>query len=188
MKLSASDLHRVGKQLIFLVFAILFALTLSMLGRDYLKKMEEKEHAAKKSLYLVQDKVRQARQENSQVPQAAYASIVARGAFREFKRIDLVEHLESAEPMLFDLQYSLLPRRKVSASGHLLLHLNRAHFQLSLLHEGRLLDFLDFLKTQKSGIPLFSGCGIERRSIRPALGPNLKAECTVIWVTLEDEK
>jgi hypothetical protein len=188
MKLSASDLPLLGKQLALLVFAILFSLTLSIIGRDYLGKMQEKAHAAEKSLIRIEDRIRQARQGDSQVPQAAYARMTDRGAFREFKRIDLVEELEKAEPMLFDLQYSLFPARKISPSGHAELNLNRAHFQLGLLHEGKLLDFFDFLKEQKNGIPLFPGCGIERLSVRPALEPNLKAECTVIWMTMEEGK
>jgi hypothetical protein len=76
----------------------------------------------------------------------------------------------------------------VRASGQFLLHLDQANFQLSLIHEGKLLDFLDFLQAQKNGIPLFAGCGIERISSHPVLEPNLKAGCTVIWMTLEDEK
>ncbi len=188
MKLGKSDFPLLGKPLLLLVFAILFALTLSILGRSYLGKMEGKAYSAEKSLLLAEDKIRQARRESSAVPQAAYARMEESGAFREFKRIDLVEQLEKAEPMLFDLQYSLFPRQKVRTSGHFMLNLNRVNFQLSLLHEGKLLDFLDFLEAQKNGVPLFAGCGIERLSTRPALEPNLKAECTVIWMTLEDEK
>lgn len=187
MKLKKSDLPLLGKSLAFLVFAMLLSLTSSILARQFLRKMEDKAHASEKSLVMMEDRIRQARQGGMGASRAAYTKLSERGAFREFKRIDLVEHLERIGPMLRDLQYSIFPRQTISTSG-LAMNLNRAHFQMSLLHEGKLLDFLDALESQKNGIPLIAGCGIERISDHPAFESNLKAECTVIWMTLEEEK
>ncbi|HQT26697.1 MAG TPA: hypothetical protein PLK99_08910, partial [Burkholderiales bacterium] len=104
--------------------------------------------------------------------------------------LDLVEHLDEAGSSVFNMQYSVSPQEKIPGSGPYSLNVNRATVNLDLLHEGRLLDFLDKLEAETKGLYLVEGCSVERIAGESAIGfePHLKAGCTLIWVTLEAVK
>jgi hypothetical protein len=59
--------------------------------------------------------------------------------------------------------------------------------QLSLLHEGELLNFFDALRREANGIFLLQGCRIERIDPTQQLryAPQLNAECALDWLTLK---
>lgn len=192
MKFIREDLPRLARPIAVFVGALVLATAAPVIGQGLLKKMDAEDSAAEKSLSLANERVRQARreQENLGSYRASYGNLVKMGFIGSFRRIDLVERLEETESSLFDMQYSISPRQKVPASDFFALSVDRVVFQLSLLHEGRLLDFIGSLETGSNGISLVAGCNTER--IREASGmsyePHLKAGCTVIWATLEGLK
>ena len=192
MKFTREDLPRLARPIAALAGALVLSTAAPVIGQGLLQKMDREDAAAEKALSRANDRIRQAKreQENLNSYRASYGRLVKLGFVGSFRRIDLIEHLEKTESALFDMQYSISPRQKFPVSDFFALSADRVVFQLSLLHEGRLLDFIDSLEAGSNGIPLVAGCNIER--IREAVGmgyePHLKAGCTVIWATLEGVK
>jgi hypothetical protein len=60
---------------------------------------------------------------------------------------------------------------------------------LQVLHEGQLVQFLDGLRRDSESLGIVDRCSVERvgsgRDLRYA--PQLKATCTVEWVTLQEK-
>lgn len=188
MKPVREDFPLLAKPLVFLLMAAFWAVTAPIMGQRFLHRMNEEESSAEKALSRANDMIRQVARELAHLDayRKSYARLVEEGAFGDFRRIDLVEHMEKSGPHLFDLQYSISPRQKMQASDLFALSVNRAVFRLNLLHEGGVLDFLGSLDALKSGIPLVAGCAVERVADAGRLTdePHLRAECTVIWVTM----
>ena len=192
MIFTREDVPRLARTIAVFFGVLVLATGAPVIGQSLLKKMGREDAAAEKALSLANDGIRQAKreQENLNSYRASYGRLVKMGFIGSFRRIDLIEHLEKTESSLFDMQYSISPRQQFPVSDFFALSVDRVVFQLSLLHEGRLLDFIDSLEAGSNGIPLVAGCNVER--IREAAGmgyePHLKAGCTVIWATLEGLK
>lgn len=192
MIFTREDVPRLARPIAVFFGALVLATGAPVIGQSLLKKMGREDAAAEKALSRANDGIRQAKreQENLNSYRASYGRLVKMGFIGSFRRIDLIEHLEKTESSLFDMQYSISPRQQFPVSDFFALSVDRVVFQLSLLHEGRLLDFIDSLEAGSNGIPLVAGCNVER--IREAAGmgyePHLKAGCTVIWATLEGLK
>ncbi len=192
MKFTRKDLPRLARPMSAFFGALALATAALVIGQGLLKKMDREEAAAEKALSRANDGIRQAKreQENLGSYREAYGRLAKVGFIGSFRRIDLIEKLEETESSRFDMQYSISPVQQFPMSDFFALSVDRVVFQLSLLHEGRLLDFIDSLEAGSNGIPLVAGCNVER--IREAAGmsyePHLKAGCTVIWATLEGLK
>lgn len=187
MKLGKDDFSPLAWPIAIFLGAIVFALAVPIAAEQFLHNKVMDASGAEKALAEANDRIREAKRdrENQSSYQASYGRLVDRGVIGDFQRLDLVEQLKKID---FDMQYSISPQQKIPASEFFALEVNRAIFRLNLLHEGKLLDFLDALEAQTKGIPLVEGCGIERIGMAGGNEPHLKAVCTVSWVTLESLK
>ncbi|MBY0578770.1 MAG: hypothetical protein K2P57_06965 [Burkholderiales bacterium] len=190
MKLTKEDFPSLAWPLACFLGSVAFAVAAPMAAQKFLQKMVVEESGAEKALSVAGNRIREAKRDRDNLSsyQAAYRGLVKRGMVGDFQRLDLIEQLEKIGSSLFDMQYSISPRQKIPVSDSFELNVNRAVFQLSLLHEGRLLDFFDVLEAQTRGLPLIEGCGIERIGTSTGYEAHLKAVCTVSWVTLESLK
>lgn len=130
-----------------------------------------------------------------------YRSLADRGLIGLERRLEWVEHIAQIKNArrLIDIQYELAPQRPVDAAvlpsgslagGHEFLT-STMTLQMQLLHEDDLLGFINDLATSVQAFLHVRGCRVERipRGTQER-GPSaqLKAECTIDWITLREKK
>lgn len=126
-----------------------------------------------------------------------YQNLLARGIVGEERRLDWVEGIERIreQQQIFSMRYTISPQKNFSAAPNLTaqnfeLKASDMALELNLLHEGKLLGFLDDLRRESVGFYLVDHCKVER--IAPAVemryAPQLKAECLLNWLTLQEKK
>lgn len=120
------------------------------------------------------------------------------GAEQRLDWIELINHIKTTR-RISKLDYDFAPQRKIDAAllpegaeaGGMRLMTSQMHLRLSLLHEGELLGFLDDLRTTAPALIQVRVCNLARSMPDPAdsaqhgIRPQLKAECTVEWITLK---
>lgn len=192
MILKREDLPELAGPMVIFLCASFVALAVPIMSKHYLQETILEEARAEKALFDANESVRKAKEEAESLAafEASYGALVKRGGIGDFGRLDFIENLDEAGSRLFDMQYSVSPRKHVPTSGFFSLNVNRVVLSLAVLHEVRLLDFLDTLAAKTKGIPLVEGCSMERMAgvSTVAFEPHLKAECTEMWVTLEAVK
>lgn len=127
-----------------------------------------------------------------------YRSLAERGVIGPDRRLDWVETVENLgrKHGLFSVRYNLEAQKPLeapaaaAARGGFEISISRMTLDVSALHEGQLLDFLNDIKQQSQGLTLVEGCNIVRtgtgRELRYA--PQIQANCSVGWVTLREKK
>lgn len=116
-----------------------------------------------------------------------YRDIAARGYVGEERRRDWIEQIRKikAKRKLIDIRYELAmpqPDSNVGKAGIELIASNmKLHMQL--LHEEDLLNFLDDLRHSAPAYLRIRSCNVERLSAIENSAAQLKAECSIDWVT-----
>lgn len=181
------DFRRIASAFAVFVGAVAVAGALLIAGQRFLQKAILEESGAERVLDDARERVSRAKreQENLGKYQAAYRDLVKNRIVGEFNRLDLIEYLDEIGSAHFDMQYSISPQQEIRAPEFFTLQTDRVALHLSLLHEGRLLEFFDELKAK--GLPVVEGCSIERMTEADNLNyePHLRVSCTVTWVTLK---
>ena len=192
MILRKTDWPRLLWPFFVLILAAVLSFALPFMSHRVLDRMILEESAAQKALFDADERITEAKRARQSMAtyMAAYQDLQRRGVFEEFKRIDLLEEISDAGNALFSMTYSISPQQKIKSSYPFVLDANRVQLDLGLLHEGRLIDFFDSIRTRTKGIPLAEGCDLERIEGGGELAyePHLEAKCTVVWITLEDLK
>lgn len=124
-----------------------------------------------------------------------YLDLQGLGFIGPENRINWLDALRAANQQLglFGVDYAIdaqQPSLLSIETGNYRLMESDMSVQLALLHEGDLLKFLDALNTQRAGIFTVRDCGLKRTSgnvFDPVLRPNLNAECTLSWLTLQEK-
>lgn len=118
--------------------------------------------------------------------------------------IELINHIKTTR-RIARLDYEFSPQRKIDATllpegadaGGMSIMTSQMHLQLSLLHEGELLGFLDDLRTAAPALIQVRACSLARSvrnsddlvdSAQRGIKPQLTAECTLEWLTLKASK
>lgn len=119
-----------------------------------------------------------------------YRALQDSGFIGPGQRVNWVDGLRLAaeDARLPGVQYQIgaeaaLPASPPGAVG--LMH-SPMTIDLQLLHEGDLLRFLRALEARRAGVFLLEGCSLERLGATgepPRAEANLRAECTLSWVT-----
>lgn len=203
MKLDAKDLKR-------LQWAIAFLVIMSLVGggsvwtTQQLKRSSEKTYqeasAARKD---IQTKLARAREEEQELRDKIirFQALKARGYVGPEQRLDWVEaiaRIKSAR-RIFKLDYEFAPQRPVdaavlpggAAAGGFEIMASQMRLQMQLLHEGELLGFLAALRETVQAVIQIRSCAIERiapGNIERGNNAQLKAECTLEWITLREGK
>ena len=126
-----------------------------------------------------------------------YQGLIQRGVIGPGQRLEWVEAVESLAKSnnLFSINYKLESQRALEAPAAIPaqsgfeVRTNPMTLELTVLHEGQLVQFLDGLRREIEGVGIVDRCKVERvgtgRELR--YGPQLKAACTLEWVTLREK-
>lgn len=207
MKFDGEDLKRLQWAIAFLVIMTLVGVA-SVWTTQQLKTSSEKAvHEATTARRDIQSKLSRAREEEQELRDkiARFQALKAQGYIGPEKRLDWIETLARIKTSrrIFKLDYEFAPQRRLDASilpgggaaGNFELMSSQMRLQIHLLHERELLDFIadlrtDLRKTVEALVHVRS-CTIER--LVPSTADRgskaqLKAECTLEWITLKEGK
>lgn len=202
MKLNAKDFKR-------LQWSIAFLVLMALIGGGSLwsvlmlqKSGETNNKRALAARLEIQGKLARARDEEQELRDkiGRFQALRDRGYIGEEKRLDWVETIARIKKArrLSKLDYEFAPQRLADASilpggasaGGFEIVSSEMKLRLHLLHEGELLDFLAELRKAVQAIIQVRSCVIEPITDRAIRGNNaqLKADCTLEWVTLKEGK
>ncbi len=132
---------------------------------------------------------------------ALFNQLRTRGIIGQEERLDWVEQIAriKAKRRLLDLQYELSPQHAVDdtllsagpTAGEYEFMASTMKLKMTLLHEDDLLGFLDDLRSAVHARLLVRECTIDRSvpSQDPSgLAGQLRAACTIEWITLREKK
>lgn len=202
MKLDAKDFKRLQWAIVFLL--IMAALgAASVFSALQLKASSEKSfREATAARREVQTKLARAREEQAELHDkiTRFQALRDRGYIGAEQRLDWIEAIAriKAARRLFKLDYDFAPQRPADASilpggasaGGFDIMSSQMRLQAHLLHEGELL-LLDDLRNAVQALIQIRSCSMERIASRPSdrtTGAQLKAECTLEWITLREAK
>ena len=130
-----------------------------------------------------------------------FQALKSRGVIGPEQRLDWVETIAriNTARRIFKLDYDFAPQRPVDASilpggaagGGFEIMASQMRLQIQLLHEGELLAFLAELRDTVQALVQVRSCAIERitrDSTERGSNAQLKAECTLEWITLREGK
>ena len=208
MTLDAKDLKR-------LQWAIAFLILMSLVGGGAVWTTEQMKKSSNQALLEataarkdVQAKLARARDEQQELAEklSRFQALKTRGLIGPERRLDWVEAIARIKTArrIFKLDYEFAPQRRVDASilpgdaaaGGFEIMSSQMRLQIHLLHEGELLAFLADLRTGLRNNPvealvLVRSCAIERLAPGTAdrgSKAQLKAECTLEWITVKERK
>lgn len=203
MKLDAKDFKRLQWALAFLAAMILvgggsvwFTRQLNIAG----ERSAREAAAARKD---IQTRLARASEEENELRTKIdrFKALEARGYIGPERRLDWAEAIAriKAARRIFKLDYEFAPQRPVDASilpggasaGGFEIMASQMHLQVQLLHENELLGFLAELRDAVQALVQVRSCTMERLPPDSADRGNkaqLKAECTLEWITLKDAK
>lgn len=202
MKLGAKDFKRLQWSIAFLVLMALIGggslWSVLMLQKGGEKNIKQ----ASAARLEIQGKLARARDEEQELRDkiGRFQALKDRGFIGEEKRLDWVEIIAriKAARRLSKLDYEFAPQRLVDASilpggasaGGYEIVSSQMKLRLNLLHEGELLDFLAELRNAVQAMVQVRSCIIEPITDRAIRGNNaqLKADCTLEWITLREGK
>lgn len=203
MKLETKDLKRLQWAIAFLVIMTLIGGG-SVWSTQQLKMSGEKTFreaaAARKD---IEARLARARVEEQELRDKInrFQALQGRGYVGPERRLDWVETIAriKAAHRLFKLDYEFSPQRPVDAgilpggasAGGFEIMASQMRLQVHLLHEGELLAFLAELREAVQALVQVRSCSMERIAQGGTDRPNnaqLKAECTLEWITLREGK
>lgn len=207
MKMDAKDLKR-------LQWAIAFLVVMSLVSGGAVWTTEQMKNSSSKALQEataarkeIQAKLTRARDEQQELTEKLnrFQSLRTRGFIGPEKRLDWIEAIARIKTArrISKLDYEFAPQRLVDASilpggaaaGNYEIMSSQMRLQIDLLHEGELLGFLADLRADLRGavdaLVLVRSCAIERlasSAVDRGSKAQLKAECTLEWITLKEGK
>lgn len=203
MKLEIGDLKHVQWAIAFLVIMAVIGGG-SVWSAQQLKKSGEKSLreavAARKD---IETRLARARVEERELRDKInrFQALQGRGYIGPERRLDWVETIArvKAARRIFKLDYEFSPQRPVDAgilpggasAGGFEIMASQMRLHIQLLHEGELLEFLAELREAVQALVQVRSCSMER--IAPSgtdrtRNAQLKAECTLEWISLRESK
>ncbi|HSD60484.1 MAG TPA: hypothetical protein VLC55_06475 [Burkholderiales bacterium] len=200
MTLSGNDLKRLRGALLLLVVVASAGAAAVYASLNYVQAQRAATRAAEQQAADARKRVMFVRHEKEDLLRyyPKYQSLMERGVVGSDRRLDWVEAVEALGKRhgLFSLKYTMGAQKPLDAPAAAPA---RAGFDVSVspmtlevtaLHEGQLLDFLDSLRQEIKGLGMLERCALARtgsgRELRFA--PQISATCTVGWVTLRERK
>lgn len=203
MKLDVKDIKH-------LQWAIAFLIIMALIGggsvwtTQQLKKSGEK--ASREAIAAHKDmqaKLARASEEQQELRDKIdrFQALKARGYIGPEQRLDWIEAIAriKAARRILKLEYEFAPQRLVdstllpggASAGGFEIMSSQMQLRLELLHEGELLAFLAELRDTVQALVKVRSCTIERTASGNAGRGNLaqlKADCTLDWITLKEGK
>jgi len=198
MKFSTKDLPHIRGLLIMLALALILGAVLIYVSDGVLTKAQQSKILADREWSVALRKLERTKneQEDLQGYYHQYQNLVEQNVIGQERRLDWIETIEKIRNQLniFSVKYKLEPQETLnlennSTSNSFDLHRSNMTLDISLLHEGQLLNFFDALSEQAKGMYLLESCTLTRNDLVRQLRfvPNLQAECTLGWITLNEK-
>ncbi len=198
MKFSTKDLPHIRGLLIMLALALILGAVLIYVSDGVLTKAQQSKIIADREWSEALRKLERTKneQEDLQGYYHQYQNLVEQNVIGQERRLDWIETIEKIRNQLniFSVKYKLEPQETLnlennSTSNSFDLHRSNMTLDISLLHEGQLLNFFDALSEQAKGMYLLESCTLTRNDLVRQLRfvPNLQAECTLGWITLNEK-
>jgi hypothetical protein len=198
MKFSTKDLPHIRGLLIMLALALILGAVLIYVSDGVLTKAQQSKIIADREWSEALRKLERTKneQEDLQGYYHQYQNLVEQNVIGIERRLDWIETIEKIRNQLniFSVKYKLEPQETLnlennSTSNSFDLHRSNMTLDFSLLHEGQLLNFFDALSEEAKGMYLLENCTLTRNDLVRQLRfiPNLQAECTLGWITLNEK-
>ena len=198
MKFSTKDLPRTRGLLIISVLTLVLGAIIAYVSNGVLIEAQQSKITADREWSEAHRKLERTKneQEDLQGYYRQYQNLVEQNVIGQERRLDWIETIEKIRNKLniFSVKYKLEPQETlnletVSTSNSFDLHRSNMTLDFSLLHEGQLLNFLDTLSKEAKGMYLLESCTLTRNDFVRQLRfiPNLQAECTLGWITLNEK-
>ncbi len=203
MKLDAKDFKRVQWGVAFLVIMTLVGGGSVWIARQLNQDSERTAQQAAAARRDIQGKLARASQEEQELRDkiGRFQALKARGYIGPEQRLDWIEtiaRIKTARRML-KLDYDFAPQRPVDGAilpggasvGGFEVVASQMHLQLQLLHENELLAFLAELRDAVQALVQVRSCTMERLTpdnTDRGSKAQVKAECTLEWITLKEGK
>ncbi|MEE8207523.1 MAG: hypothetical protein V3T88_01000 [Nitrosomonadaceae bacterium] len=198
MKFSTKDLPRTRGLLIISVLTLVLGAIIAYVSNGVLIEAQQSKIIADREWSEAHRKLERTKneQEDLQGYYRQYQNLVEQNVIGQERRLDWIETIEKIRNKLniFSVKYKLEPQETlnletVTTSNSFDLHRSNMTLDFSLLHEGQLLNFLDTLSKEAKGMYLLESCTLTRNDFVRQLRfiPNLQAECTLGWITLNEK-
>lgn len=194
------DWSYLRKPLIMLGVAILVSAALIVAGYQYEKVQEEAYQKAYSGLQATHRQYSKLVRDLDLIEQYRniYTEYKASGLVGDERRLSWVESLQNANQVLGlpTLTYNLLPqegfgRPDFRAKRNVLVKSSPMVLSIGMLHEEDLFALLDGLRSSINSLFTVDSCSMSRRSgidrLLDTQNPNLNANCTISWVTIDDK-
>lgn len=203
MKLDAKDFKR-------LQWAIAFLFLMGAIGGGSvwtaLQLQQSSEKALKEATAArsdIQTKLARARDEQAELRDKIdrYQALQARGYIGPEKRLDWIEAIARIKVArrIFSLDYEFTPQRPVESAvlpggptaGGLQFMSSQMRMQAQLLHEGELIGLIDEIRNSVQALIQIRSCNMQRlpqSTTDRSNSAQIKAECTLEWITLKEGK
>ncbi len=203
MSLSMQDIARLRWPLILTATAVAAGAAMILASRHLVQAAETAHRQLAAQQGDLRTRISRAREEEADLRDriALFNQLRARGIIGQEERLDWVEQIAriKAKRRLLDLQYELSPQHAVddtllsagpTAGGYEFMA-STMKLKMTLRHEDDLLGFLDDLRSAVHARLLVRECTIDRSvpSQDPSgLAGQLRAACTIEWITLREKK
>lgn len=198
MKFSTKDLLRTRGLLIISVLTLVLGAIIAYVSNGVLIEAQQSKITADREWSEAHRKLERTKSEKEDLQgyYHQYQNLVEQNVIGQERRLDWIESIEKIRNKLniFSVKYKLEPQETlnfetVTTSNSFDLHRSNMTLDFSLLHEGQLLNFLDTLSKEAKGMYLLESCTLTRNDFVRQLRfiPNLQAECTLGWITLNEK-
>ena len=198
MKFSTKDLPRTRGLLIISVLTLVLGAIIAYVSNGVLIEAQQSKITADREWSEAHRKLERTKSEKEDLQgyYHQYQNLVEQNVIGQERRLDWIESIEKIRNKLniFSVKYKLEPQETlnfetVTTSNSFDLHRSNMTLDFSLLHEGQLLNFLDTLSKEAKGMYLLESCTLTRNDFVRQLRfiPNLQAECTLGWITLNEK-
>jgi hypothetical protein len=199
MKFSTKDIPHIRGLLVMAILTLILGAIAVYVSDGVLNGAEQSKTTADQEWSDAVRKLERTKneQEDLQGYYHQYQNLVEQNIIGEEKRLDWIESIEKIRNRLniFSVRYKLDPQETLDMVGTDLpgssFDLRRSNMTLglSLLHEGQLLNFIEALSEEAKGMYLLDSCVLTRNDLIRKLKftPNLEAECTLGWITLNEK-
>lgn len=203
MKFNLEDLKRLQWALAFLVIMTLVGIASVWTTQQLKASSERAVQETTTARRDIQSKLARAREEEQELRDkiGRFQALKAQGYIGPERRLDWIEAIARIKTSrrIFKLDYEFAPQRPVdaailpggAAAGGFEIMASQMKLQMQLLHEGELLAFLAELRESVQALIQIRSCTIERipaSNMDRGRNAQLKADCTLEWITLKEGK
>jgi hypothetical protein len=202
MSITTNDFVRIRWGLGFLLLAALAGFAMTTTAQKLVGKAQGEQRQLQGQQREIRTRLSRAPEEEQELRSkiALYKQLQDRGVIGQEERLNWVEQIGriKAARRLLDFQYEIAPQRSLGESilpggaiaGEYEFMASAMNLQMPLLHEDDLLGFLAELRQAVHAHLLVRDCSIERlpQSGERGVAAQLRAVCTIDWVTLREKR